>query len=185
MAIHSLTVVCADCEQKIDLAYSVKDRYFCTSCMLAKGTVFTSPRRIEPETDTPRRDLPKPIRRPKRRAKPKVVKHQARTDRQRQAGFCAIYAIQMKAGIVKVGRTTNWAVRKHSYTNGFDDVIKKCALFRIIDDHEILPDIETALLHSLPHHRAKGYEWLFADFDEIATHTDAFLTANGIMFERE
>lgn len=25
----------------------------------------------------------------------------------------------------------------------------------------------------------------FADFDEITTHTDAFLTANGIMFERE
>lgn len=41
------------------------------------------------------------------------------------------------------------------------------------------------IIGELRHPRAKGYEWLFADFDEIAAHTDAFLRANCIMFERE
>lgn len=182
MAVQIYTAVCAKCEREIGPAHSLQGEIICTPCVLERGTVWSSPKVREPELKT--RSFPKPQKLPKRRAKPKTSKA-ARTDRQRQAGYCAIYAIQMKAGIVKVGRTTNWAARKHQYTNGFDDVIKRSSLFRILDDHEILPDIETALLQSLPHSRAKGFEWLFADFDEIATHTDAFLRNNGIMFERE
>lgn len=174
MAVRILTAVCEKCEREIGPAHAGAGPIVCTSCILFGGPARPAPvsRKIKLSTR----------QKPKRNPKPEPL---ARTDRQRASGACLIYAIQMRPGVVKVGRTTNWAVRKHSYTNGFDDVIKRSALFRIIDDHEILADIETALLQSLPHSRAKGYEWLFADFDEVAEHTDAFLRSNGIMFERE
>lgn len=185
MAIGVYTVSCAKCDREIGPAHAFQGEYLCTSCILGTGTVWSNPKSVEPDPPRPVRPPKKPAIKKKQRAPAKRDNRNARSERQRMSGAGSIYAIQMKPGIVKVGRTSNWAVRKHSYTNGFDDVIKRSALFRIIDDFVVLPDIETALLQSLRHPRAKGYEWLFADFDEIAAHTDAFLRANCIMFERE
>lgn len=179
MASSLYLLICAKCQNDVGVSQvDFGNSYVCRPCLEGKGPA-------RPVHITEARRFPKPSKLPKRRAAPKKPLKAARTERQKMAGACAIYAIQMKPGIVKVGRTTNWAVRKHSYTHGFDDVIKRSVIFWIIDDFEILPDIETALLQSIHHQRAKGYEWIFADFDEIASHADEFLRMNGILFERE
>lgn len=179
MAAPLYLVICSKCQNDVGVSRTeVSPSHVCNACLESGG-----PARPVPIPKL--RPFSKARKQPKQRAITKPALKAARTERQRMSGACAIYAIQMRPGVVKVGRTTNWAVRKHSYTNGFDDVIKRSVIFWIIDDFEILPDIETALLQSIRHPRAKGYEWLLADFDEVAAHADEFLRTNGIMFERE
>lgn len=182
MAASLYLIICSKCQNDVGVSdKEVSPTFLCSSC----GSAGLTPSRSWTPAPKP---LPAPsVKKPKKRKAPRAATSllSSRTERQAKSGAFAIYAIQMKAGVVKVGRTSNWAVRKHSYTHGFDDAIKRCAIFWVLDDFEILADIETALLQSIWHPRAKGYEWISADFDEIAEHTDQFLRTNGIMFDRE
>lgn len=181
MAKSIYLIICSNCQNDVGVSHEeASPSYVCRRCM-EEG----APKRAVAVPHPKQAQVTPLTKRTRQKAPRKTTPLSAKSEKQKKSGAYAIYAIQMRAGVVKVGRTSNWAVRKHSYTHGFDDVLKRCTLFWIIDDFELLPEIETTILQSLWHPRAKGYEWLLADFDEVTSHTDRLLRTNGIMFERE
>ena len=183
MAIYLLADTCQKCHTRIGAGHAAHVDYVCTSCLLESGTLHTTPKRFDAEFPLSKHTLQKKVKSPRPKAKQRPGAQVARTATAKATDCAIIYVLQMRHGVVKVGRTNNWVRRKQDYTHGFDDSIMNMCLFHIVDDFEVLEEIEEAVLTSLPHSRAKGFEWLFAEFDDVQRRVEGFMRKRGIMFE--
>ncbi len=96
-----------------------------------------------------------------------------------------IYAVSVAdhPGVVKIGRTAKWSVRRVSYANwnlAAGDAIAFERVFTITDEYVDLPKLESAILAACPFPIRHGSEWFAADFEEVARFIDRFLCEAGI-----
>ena len=128
------------------------------------------------------REYMRKVREHERQEREKAVKRTAK-------GY-TIYAVTLREhpGVVKVGMTIDWNLRRKSYDNWNlrdGDAIDNYVVFLITEPYVDLAFVEAACLNALPHKRRYKVEWLYGEIGDVAGVIAMTITNLGLTFMEE